>query len=341
MKIEVSRGSGIMNKQELKEFVSKVALSQGNRYIKELLRDAELPIGTNKEEFEENLHKAIDNDQINEGSIKKWLGDVEGWGSQNVYLLEPPSGVAFQSHPAFVDAVGGSPLAALFDADNALAFPQALTLTSIRSDHNRLSLEWHKDTSTQRRVPPKDFEKEEEGELYLYKAFLMRHSRTMMRYDYEYGTPFSAIFLQIAKDDDDHNHAINEVLEAVLKIEQMPFPARVSLSSAIERIRHVQQGIATKLVKFAAHGGSVELRAEAEGGIRAVPAVRHVGNAVQANDFPSASGSFSRETPEDPNVGRLRFDIAGAAGRIGIRAQTTRGAMYGLLGYVWTANQNN
>jgi hypothetical protein len=44
----------------LKETVRRVIVGQGNRFIKELLRDRKLPIGSTKADFSKNLMKAID-----------------------------------------------------------------------------------------------------------------------------------------------------------------------------------------------------------------------------------------------------------------------------------------
>lgn len=330
-----------MNKDELKAFVSRIVLSQGNRYIKDLLRSAGVAIGTNKDSFEANLHQAIDSDDLTEGHVRAWLEAVEGWGSQHVYMFAAPEGQTFQSAENFRAAVLESQLAHLFDVDNTLAFPEAMQLTSVRLINNGFSFEWHKDTSQQKRDRVKDFEQDLDGDRYLYKAFRLRNSRAMMRFEFEFNRPFCAIFMQIAKDDEDHSEAIASVRNALQLLPNSQFPNRGVLTPAIDRIRNMQGGgVATRLARFDANGGSVLLRADVAGGIRAVPSVSQVGNAVQAQNFPSASGAFDLLDPADTSVDHLRFDISGAAARVSLRAQTTRDAMYGLLEYVWNAAQN-
>jgi hypothetical protein len=44
---------------QLKRLVGGIVRAQGNRFIKELLRELDLRIGTNKPEFEANLISAI------------------------------------------------------------------------------------------------------------------------------------------------------------------------------------------------------------------------------------------------------------------------------------------
>jgi hypothetical protein len=63
-----------------------LALLQGNRFIKELLRAKQLPIGTNKEQFEAHLREAISGGQLTKEDIRAWLAEVEGWGDQHAYL---------------------------------------------------------------------------------------------------------------------------------------------------------------------------------------------------------------------------------------------------------------
>src|SRR5712691_10373878 len=67
-----------------------LALLQGNRFIKELLRSKKLPIGTNKEQFEQHLREAISGGQLTRADVLDWLRDVEGWGNQHVFVFASP-----------------------------------------------------------------------------------------------------------------------------------------------------------------------------------------------------------------------------------------------------------
>ncbi|MFX7825231.1 hypothetical protein ABTK20_22785, partial [Acinetobacter baumannii] len=74
------------SKEELKQIVGSIILSQGNDFIKELLRQNKIPIGTTKPEFGRNLSQAIETGALSQEMIEDWLRDVEGWGNQHVYL---------------------------------------------------------------------------------------------------------------------------------------------------------------------------------------------------------------------------------------------------------------
>src|SRR5690348_12929943 len=67
-----------------------LALLQGNRYIKELLRSKGPPLGTNKQQFEEHLRAATG--RLPVADVREWLGGVEGWGNQHVYAFDVPAG---------------------------------------------------------------------------------------------------------------------------------------------------------------------------------------------------------------------------------------------------------
>ena len=78
------------DKALLKAQVEKILLIQGNQFIKELLRENRLPIGSTKKDFLTNITDAIDEDLLTREMIEAWLKQIEGWGNQHLYLFEPP-----------------------------------------------------------------------------------------------------------------------------------------------------------------------------------------------------------------------------------------------------------
>ena len=78
------------DKKVLKEQVEQILLMQGNQFIKELLRNNSLPIGSTKKNFLTNINKAIDEDHLTRAMIEQWLKEVEGWGNQHLYLFHTP-----------------------------------------------------------------------------------------------------------------------------------------------------------------------------------------------------------------------------------------------------------
>ncbi|MGH8643154.1 MAG: hypothetical protein ACREX4_01315 [Gammaproteobacteria bacterium] len=70
----------------LKRLAAGIIRVQGNRFIKELLRDKGIRIGVNKDDFERTLTEAIETGKLGLEDIDNWLKLVEGWGNQHVYL---------------------------------------------------------------------------------------------------------------------------------------------------------------------------------------------------------------------------------------------------------------
>lgn len=83
-------GKDAAEEKELKEAVRTIVLTQGNGFIKELLRKNKIQIGTKKADFSKNLLSAIDAGTLTRPMIEEWLSEVEGWGNQHIYLFEPP-----------------------------------------------------------------------------------------------------------------------------------------------------------------------------------------------------------------------------------------------------------
>src|ERR1700704_3158219 len=71
---------------DLKRLTAGIIRAQGNRFIKELLRDKDIRIGVTKDDFERNLNEAIENGNLRLDDVAEWLKSVEGWGNQHVYL---------------------------------------------------------------------------------------------------------------------------------------------------------------------------------------------------------------------------------------------------------------
>ena len=98
-----NRSSTALSNEQLKNMVRPIILSQGNKYIKELLRKNKIPIGSTKADFSQNLMDAIDNGSLTQDIIELWLDDVEGWGDQHIYIYEPPQ-LTYQSALSLIQA---------------------------------------------------------------------------------------------------------------------------------------------------------------------------------------------------------------------------------------------
>lgn len=80
----------VAEKNDLKEAVRTIVLTQGNAFIKELLRKHKIQIGTKKADFYKNLRGAIDSGTLTRPMIEEWLSEVEGWGNHRRGMPSAP-----------------------------------------------------------------------------------------------------------------------------------------------------------------------------------------------------------------------------------------------------------
>src|SRR5260370_4996239 len=125
--------SNELNKRALKKVAAQIVLAQGNTFIKELLRSNNIPIGNTKADFAQNLNAAIDAGALSQGAIEAWLGEIEGWGNQHVYLFEPPA----IRRTGIRSALEASKHADLLVPRASYEFPNTLPLSTINlsADH--------------------------------------------------------------------------------------------------------------------------------------------------------------------------------------------------------------
>jgi hypothetical protein len=129
-----------LSKRALKKVVAQIVLSQGNTFIKELLRSNKIQIGNTKSDFSENLIAAIDNGTLTQTAIEAWLSEIEGWGNQHVYLFEPPR----IARTRIRDALESSKHSELLDRPISYEFPDTLMLSAIEFTGDHLSIAWHR-----------------------------------------------------------------------------------------------------------------------------------------------------------------------------------------------------
>jgi hypothetical protein len=161
-------------KDALVKLVKGIVLAQGNEFIKELLRDRGIRIGTTKADFEQNMIRAIETGGLDRQQIDQWLNEVEGWGSQNVYLFTLPSVV--RDDPVWRDPkrIESKVVAAGFkkqwNAQASLEYPSDLTLTGVYFEDSALRLVWHKGVGFWLRDKTKDYQEEIGGDTYEFRA---------------------------------------------------------------------------------------------------------------------------------------------------------------------------
>lgn len=324
-----------LTKAELKKVARTIVLSQGNKYVRELLRKHQITMGLTKADFFRHMAKAIDEGLLTQPMIEEWLAEVEGWGNQHVYLYAPPT-----LAPARIEALlKASAHAPLLASPVSYDFPDALLMTGIVLDSASLSLIWHLGAAGWERTKSKDFTSEEEGELYRYDAYRERADRSVVRFDWRFGEPYCAIFIQLPNSGSLHDGAIGTVFDDLAEAELIGEPLkRLALTEAVKRSSQDKKVI-VQSTKMGAPGGYVEMAATAAGGINDIQAVREARKAVDDSLFSSADGMFGFVTGAQTGFTMpVKAQVYGAESRIRIWAQCTREDVYRVVRYFWSKN---
>lgn len=323
-----------LSKDELKSVARTIVLRQGNRYVRELLRKHKIPMGLTKADFLQHMTRAIDDGQLTQPMIEDWLGAVEGWGNQHAYLYEPPS-----VRPAdLAAALQSSAHASLLAATASYDFPEELLLTGITLTSKHLSLIWHLGNFGWERAQEKDFQREEDDDLYEYRAFRQRADRSVVRFEWRFADPCSAILIQLPHTGSLHSEAIGTVFEDLQEIGLIDGPLRPRpLSEAVKKSTKDKKML-VQSTRMGAPGGYAELAATAAGaGISEIQGVRELRKAANDRLFPSADGMFTFTKERLPKISMpVKVHVYGSEGRLKIWAQCTRADVYLLMRYFWS-----
>lgn len=315
------------DKALLKEQVEKILLIQGNQFIKELLRENSLPIGSTKKDFLTNITNAIDEARLTRELIEAWLKQVEGWGNQHLYLFEPPE---INPHDA-LEAISQSEFSPLIEQGFGYEFPADLKLTNIELGEEGISLVWQQGKEGWNRARAKDIGPQQEGlEVYKYEAYRQRLDRSTVRFEWRFADPFVAILIHRSKEID-HSTAIDQVWQEVSALGFCAArTARISLSRAVKSAS--DGDVKTKSTRFGTDDGHVEMVSNlASGGINDVAAVRQARLGLNVDDFPRAEGAFVMNE-EGFNLSRdLSIKVVGSIGHVAIWAHCKRDDIYTVL----------
>lgn len=315
------------DKALLKAQVEKILLIQGNQFIKELLRENGLPIGSTKKDFLTNITNAIDEDRLTREMIEAWLRQVEGWGNQHLYLFEPPEITPKDAR----EAISQSEFSPLIEQGFGYEFPNDLQLANIELGEQAISLVWQQGKEGWNRIRAKDISPQQEGlEVYKYEAYRQRLDRSTVRFEWRFSDPFIAILIHRSKEID-HSTAIEQVWREVSALGLCAArTARISLSRAVKSAS--DGDVETKSTRFGTDDGHVEMVSNlASGGINDVAAVRQARLGLNVDDFPRAEGAFVMDE-EGFNLSRdLSIKVVGSIGHVAIWAHCKRDDIYTVL----------
>lgn len=322
-------------KNELKDAIRSIVLTQGNEFIKELLRKHKIKIGTKKADFSRNLLAAIDAGTLTRAMIEDWLSDVEGWGNQHIYLFEPPKLTAEQIKAK----LAASDFAALVGTAVNYEFPEELKLSAVSLAADHLSIAWHKGTGGWERTPSKDFQKvdEDDGELYKYNAYRQRFDRAVVRFAWRFADPYCAVMIQLPIEGDGHRDVHALVWKDLKQIGIFENdPARVPLSEAFKAMT-LKQDTIVQSTRMMTNGGHVDVVSTlSDGGIAEVRALREARRGVDDKDFAGTDGMFHFLQDQHQGLSRnLKVQGYGLESRVRVWVQCKREDVYHVLGVIW------
>jgi hypothetical protein len=342
--------------RSLQEVVQKIVVAQGNTFIKELLREKGLPIGTKKADFESNLLAAVEAGKLTAQDVDAWVQRVEGWGDQHIYLFNVPPEIGddkiWSSEAAIRARLRQAGLDALLNAEDPPSFPTEPTLTGITYGEGSLRFIWHKSVDKWDRTPAEmqmDERREIGDEVYEFRAYRFRPERTVTRFELRLPERreerAAAIFVPVAIASDEHQETVAKVEQKIASI--LDFEAlrrnRVKISQVIKnldqaRVAH-QQGatstLHTQSIRLTGGGGYVEFGSESQTGdfLTAGP-VREVRLAIGRPDliaFTGSSASFEFEENPGTLSRQARVQLYGEAKRVRIWRQLTADDVWAIL----------
>jgi len=326
--------------ERAKELARDVVLSQGNVFIKELLREKGR-IGATKEDFARNLDSAIDDGTLRLADIEEWVQRVEGWGLQYIYLWQVTQAFARQAKwrdaSSIRRAVRVAGLADVWGAATAQAFPEAMTLTRLSYDDGRLLFEWHEAGSFWVREPSKDKPPELEGdEIYRYDAYRQRGERSVMRFEFRPAQAVAAAFIPSPATTGAHAAALNQMFASVDGLVPRRQLSAFNVGQAISRLDDAQlrpSDFRTQTTRLSGQGAYVEFGSTVPGhGYREVDTIREVRLAVEPGTVTGDTATILFSAPAEAGPARqVRVQFYGRDGRIWVRAQMTAEQIWVLL----------
>ncbi|QCB43974.1 hypothetical protein E5673_18560 [Sphingomonas sp. PAMC26645] len=328
-------GKDKREKTQLKKAVRSVVLTQGNEFIKELLRKHKVQIGTNKADFSKNLLAAIDAGTLTRPMIEEWLSEVEGWGNQHIYLFEPPKIPVGE----IGGKLAGSDYAELVGTAISYAFPAELELSGVLLAADHLSLAWHKGTDGWERAPSKDFQQvDDDGELYKYNAYRQRFDRAVVRFAWRFADPYCSVMIQLPIEGETHGEVHTLVRNDLKHIGIYENdPVRIPLSEAFKAMT-LKQDTVVQSTRMMTDGGHVDVVATlSEGGIADVQALREARRGVDDKSFAGTDGMFNFMPDQHPGLSRnVKVQGYGLESRVRIWVQCKREDVYQVLGVIWS-----
>jgi hypothetical protein len=339
---------------DLKRLAAGIIRTQGNRFIKDLLRSKQIRLGANKEEFERHLAEAIETGILTLEDIREWLASVEGWGNQHVYLYAISFALGkdlteSKIHKRAISAGFGD----LWDGETAMAFPEKPTLTSISLHDSVLRLVWQESSPGWTPVAEKNYTQTEGLDTYEYRAFRQVERRSITRFEAHVNNRIAGLFIPDPIQGLEHKGAVAEAMRVIAllmdrgelergqmniatiskNLDQMNIPSNETASSEVK----------TQRSRLVSGGAYVEFSADSRD--RAYweePAIQEVRKSVRGGQLPafqSAEGVFIFQQNNAGLNRPLRVQLYGRDNRIRLWAQMDAKEVWNILAKLASINQ--
>ena len=209
--------------KDKRDRIVNLALYQGNRFIKDLLRDKKLPIGTTEKEFRVNLGKSLDNGKLSEKDIEEWLDKVEGWGDQQAYVFRASAKSNQLSH--YRDFSRFTCLAASVKKENLInrshidLMPKKRMLSLIQHSHEKIRFVWHESLVWKKRLQERDYEeidKKLETRVF-YQAYMEQWGRGVASFEWRFDLGLAAVFIP-RRSSEDYESQKEQIVSTVCEI---------------------------------------------------------------------------------------------------------------------------
>ena len=332
-----------------KALAHDVVLAQGNVFIRELLRENGIRLGTTKADFARNLDEAINDKRLSLATLEAWVHSVEGWGFQYVYLWEPSDSLAGSAQWDDVSAVRSAAertgFGAVWNAVTAQAFPQTMTLTRVSYENARLLFEWHEATSEWVRDPVQDYDAVIDDDNYKFHAFRERRERSVMRFEFRPRMRIAAAFVSVAATSEFHAQALatmrTTVEPLVPAVNLIPFNVGRAIPILDEAQLRPETDFRTFATRLSGQGAYVEFGSTVTGhGYREVDTIRDVRLAVRPGSVVGNTATILFNPQGRTGKEReVRVQFYGNDGRIWIRAQMNADQVWTLLSQVRSIGQ--
>jgi hypothetical protein len=224
---------------DLKRLAAGIIRAQGNRFIKELLRDKKIRMGANKQDFNRNLDAAIESGNLRLDDVDRWLRRVEGWGNQHVYLYRISDALrATLTESRILENVASARLKKVWNGKTLLQFPEEPQLTSISFSDSVLRLVWQESSPGWTPESDKNYTEEEGLDTYEYRAYRKIEWRAITRFEAHLDKGIAALFIANPIEGEEHKKAIAEVKRVLAKLLDLP-----ALEKEILDIRSVSKNM--------------------------------------------------------------------------------------------------